>query len=311
MEIPVYMLTGFLESGKTSFIRDTLKDPGFNDGEKTLLLLCEEGFTEYPEDELKSDNVVVEVMDSLDDFTYEKLKGFEDKYQMDRVFIEYNGMWLVKDLFEKDIPDNWILVQLINMINAKTFNMYITNMRSLVYEHAYKSDMVLFNRCDEDMNFNNLRSTIKAINGYCQIAYESENGMLEPEMTLPYDLDSDYIDVEPHNYGIFCMDMIESPEKYYRKKVHIQGQFQGLDRIIEDGMIIGRQALVCCEDDTQMVGLIAVTNVASQLIPGEWVDLVGTIKQSYDEETQMFIGVLMVEELKVIPPYTNPYVTFD
>ena len=43
MEIPVYLFTGFLESGKTSFIRDLLNDPNFAEGERTLLFLCEEG----------------------------------------------------------------------------------------------------------------------------------------------------------------------------------------------------------------------------------------------------------------------------
>ena len=47
MTVPVYLFTGFLESGKTSLIKETLLDPGFNDGEKTLLLACEEGFEEY------------------------------------------------------------------------------------------------------------------------------------------------------------------------------------------------------------------------------------------------------------------------
>ena len=40
MDIPVYLFTGFLESGKTKFIQETLEDERFNAGEKTLLLLC-------------------------------------------------------------------------------------------------------------------------------------------------------------------------------------------------------------------------------------------------------------------------------
>ena len=33
MGIPVYMFTGFLESGKTQFIKDTLLDPGLTENE--------------------------------------------------------------------------------------------------------------------------------------------------------------------------------------------------------------------------------------------------------------------------------------
>ena len=42
-QIPMYVFTGFLESGKTKFIQETLEDPRFNSGEKTLLLVLEEG----------------------------------------------------------------------------------------------------------------------------------------------------------------------------------------------------------------------------------------------------------------------------
>ena len=43
MTVPVYLFTGFLESGKTTLIKETLLDTGFNTGERTLLLACEEG----------------------------------------------------------------------------------------------------------------------------------------------------------------------------------------------------------------------------------------------------------------------------
>ena len=36
--IPVYVFTGFLESGKTKFIQDILADPNFTENERTELL---------------------------------------------------------------------------------------------------------------------------------------------------------------------------------------------------------------------------------------------------------------------------------
>ena len=44
--IPVYVFTGFLESGKTQFIKEIIADPGFTENERTALLLCEEGIEE-------------------------------------------------------------------------------------------------------------------------------------------------------------------------------------------------------------------------------------------------------------------------
>ena len=47
MRLPVYLFTGFLEGGKTHIIQESMEDKKFNSGEKTLLLVCEEGIEEY------------------------------------------------------------------------------------------------------------------------------------------------------------------------------------------------------------------------------------------------------------------------
>lgn len=75
MTVPVYLFTGFLESGKTSLIKDTLLDPGFNTGEKTLLLVCEEGMEEYDEDFQKKTNTAIVTVDKYEDLTYKFLKN--------------------------------------------------------------------------------------------------------------------------------------------------------------------------------------------------------------------------------------------
>ena len=46
-EVSVFLFLGFLESGKTKFIQETLEDERMNTGERTLLLVCEEGEEEY------------------------------------------------------------------------------------------------------------------------------------------------------------------------------------------------------------------------------------------------------------------------
>ena len=60
---PVYVINGFLESGKTEFIMYTLSQPYFQTKGTTLLILCEEGETEYDEDILKRSRTIVEVVD--------------------------------------------------------------------------------------------------------------------------------------------------------------------------------------------------------------------------------------------------------
>ena len=56
MEVPVYLITGFLESGKTTFLQGVLGDPDFSQGERTLLIVCEEGIEEYDKKILSSAN---------------------------------------------------------------------------------------------------------------------------------------------------------------------------------------------------------------------------------------------------------------
>ncbi|OYP12814.1 hypothetical protein CG709_08230, partial [Lachnotalea glycerini] len=64
MEVPVYLFTGLLESGKTGFIKDTIQDPNFSHGEKTLIILCEEGLEEFDETFLKENGASIVIVES-------------------------------------------------------------------------------------------------------------------------------------------------------------------------------------------------------------------------------------------------------
>ena len=77
IKVPIYLITGFLESGKTSFLSFTLQQDYFQVEGKTLLILCEEGEEEYDEEALKKSNTVVEVIDSEEELTPEQKVYFE------------------------------------------------------------------------------------------------------------------------------------------------------------------------------------------------------------------------------------------
>ena len=68
-DIPVYLFTGFLEAGKTKFIQETLEDPGFNDGQKTLLIVTEEGEVEYQPIKFASSNVKIMTLEDEEELT--------------------------------------------------------------------------------------------------------------------------------------------------------------------------------------------------------------------------------------------------
>ena len=133
MEIPVYLFTGFLESGKTTFIQSTLEDERFNKGERTLILLLEEGVEEYDVEKMPHKNVFVESFDTLEDITPSVLKGLVKKHKAERVVVELNGMWLTTDLYEK-LPRDWAIYQEMCFLDAGTFLTYNQNMRQLVFD---------------------------------------------------------------------------------------------------------------------------------------------------------------------------------
>ena len=88
-EIPVYLFLGQLESGKTTFIQETHERPQFDSGDKTLLLVCEEGEVEYRPEEFAFGGVTVDAIDSRAELTPGVLEEKEKKSGAGRVLIEY------------------------------------------------------------------------------------------------------------------------------------------------------------------------------------------------------------------------------
>ena len=73
-DVPVYLITGFLESGKTQFLDFTIHQSYFQIPDKTLLILCEEGEEEYDEESLKKVNTVIEIIEDPEDFNADTLQ---------------------------------------------------------------------------------------------------------------------------------------------------------------------------------------------------------------------------------------------
>lgn len=312
MEIPVYIFTGFLESGKTTFITETLQNPDFSDGEKTLLLVCEDGFVEYDEVMLGELDVTVERIESEDALNSELLHALHALHQPSQVVIELNGMWDTTRVLALDAPKDWVNVQVLTTINAQTFSMYVANMRSYLYQQVLHSELVIFNRCQEDTKKSTLRGTIKAINPRTQIIYEMMDGSVNTlkDDELPFDTQSDYLDIADHDYGLFCNDALEHPSNYKGKTVRIKGKCIGTDKYFENAFILGRQAMVCCQDDTALIGMVCVTPLASKLIPDEWVIVEGKIEVQFDQEYNGDVPILMVTTLEITKPLEDEYVYF-
>ena len=103
-EIPVYLFTGFMDSGKTSLIKDTLFEQGFAKEGKSLVICCEDGDAEFTDEELEKNNVKLVMVDSEADFTEDFLKKVNTEYQPEQVFLEYNGTWQMGTLMDMELP---------------------------------------------------------------------------------------------------------------------------------------------------------------------------------------------------------------
>lgn len=313
MAVPVYLFTGFLESGKTTLITNTLLDEGFNDGEKTLLIRCEEGVEEYDEKMLEETHTVLVNVESALDLSAELFVEYDRRYEPDRVMIEYNGMWSVNDLLNMEMPLDWLLVQILTTIDAGTLPTYMSNMRSLMYDQIFASEVVIFNRCEPEMKKSFLRSNIKAINKSAQLIYEMSDGSINnlKDDELPFDVKADFIDLEDDDYGLWYMDALENPGKYRGKRIRFKGKVMRRPSDDEDIYVIGRLAMVCCAEDMQLIGLMVKSNHAEQMVDGDWLNLTAKIEVVYDDEYGGNVPFLIEDSYERCRPMKDEIVSFS
>jgi putative membrane protein len=281
MAAPVYVFTGFLDSGKTTLIKDTLSDPQFMEGVTRTLIICfEQGETEYDEKWLDEHHCFIEYIDDADTFNEEKMKELDTIYHPAQVFIEWNGTLALPDQILSGMPDFWPLVQILTPVDASTFQTFMGPLRQMMYEQLRYSDTVICNRCTPDTSGTMLRGNIKAINRRAQIYYEGSFG--EPvelkDGGLPFDINAPVIDIKDDDYGIFYMDAAENPQKYAGKEVILRGYYADNIPGYKQTFILGRQAMVCCANDTSLCG-ITVTGVKIwEMKKGDWIEVQGKLK---------------------------------
>lgn len=277
---PVYIINGFLESGKTEFITYTLDQPYFQIKGKTLLLVCEEGEVEYEEALLKRSRTEIEVIDEEADFNPAALIELEKKHKPERIIIEYNGMWNFKNM---KLPWHWRVEQQITTIDASTFPTYYTNMRSLLAEMIRKSEMIIFNRCDGIDQLGTYKRNIKAINQQAEIIFEDSNGEINTmfEEDLPYDLKADTLVLDDMGYGIWYLDALDHLERYIGKKITFTAMVLLPPNMKKGYFVPGRMAMTCCAEDMAFLGFACQYDGAEQLKQKSWVRVTAEVHKEY------------------------------
>lgn len=301
-EIPVYFFTGFMDSGKTTLIQETLFENGFaEDDDRILIIACEDGDIEYDTEKLKTINASVAMVESEADFNTEHLQEIADEYRPDAVFIEYNGTWGVGDVYEMELPHNWVIVQSLATVDATTFEMYMANMRPMMMEQFFRAEVVIINRCDDDTPKSKFRGNIKAVNRPAQIVYERADGTIDDrEEELPFDINADVIEISDADYALWFMDCMENPKKYDGKTVHFLGLvYNPKDGKLKRGVIVpGRFAMTCCIEDITFLGMMCKTGMENTPEHRSWIDLTARIKVEFAKEYKGRGPILYPIELK-------------
>lgn len=283
LKVPVFLFTGFLESGKTTFIQDTLEDKRFNSVEKTLLILCEEGEAEYNPQKFTGKNVFIKTIEDENDITQKLLNDFITETNAERVVVEYNGMWMLDSLY-RALPDGWGIVQEMMFADSRTFLNFNQNMRSLVVDKLQSAEFLVFNRADDSTDKLEFHKIVRGISTRTDIAYEHTDGRVEYdeiEDPLPFDIEAPIIEIGDDDYAIWYRDMNEHMDNYIGKTLSFKAMI-GFDKSLpKNSFLAGRHIMTCCADDIEYFPVICKGKISSNIKNADWIKLTGKLSFEY------------------------------
>ncbi|MBQ5870732.1 MAG: hypothetical protein IIW57_07250 [Lachnospiraceae bacterium] len=311
-DIPVYLFTGFLESGKTKFIQETLCDERFNKGEKTLLLVCEEGVEEYEPDEFSGENVFIKIVEEESELSEELLRSFIKETDAERVVVEYNGMWMLDSLYQA-MPEEWVVYQEFMFADATTFLTYNQNMRQLTYDKLKSCELVVFNRFTREMDKMPYHKIVRGASRRADIAYEYAPDDVEYddiEDPLPFDINAPVIEIGVNDYAIWYRDLTENPSNYEGKTIKVLCRALTRKKLPSKTFIVGRHVMTCCIEDTQFAALVCQWDQASKVINDSWVTLTAKIHYKFHVAYKQKGPVLTCIEMEPAEAPENSIATF-
>ena len=257
--VPVYLITGFLESGKTTLGLTVLGNERFTNGGTALVICCEEGEKEWDDESLKKNKGVLVMLDEAEDLNSKRLQELEDQYKPSCVILEYNSMWGIEKLDTLRLPRLWDWAQMVTTADGGTFDNYMTNMRKLLTDPMKIADMICVNRCAPTFNKSSWRRQLRAMNGNATIFFENLDGTVDDGITdedLPYDMKADPIAISEDQFGIFYVDSMDHPERYDGKRIRLVGQAWKRSGFPKGFYYFARNAMTCCSNDIAPCGWV-------------------------------------------------------
>lgn len=311
--VPIFLFNGLLESGKTAFINQLLKKPVFHDGNKTVVISCEEGEMAYQEKEMCQSKITLVKLSEETDFVASLIQKINLEECPERVIIEYNGMWDVTRILEMEWPKGWFLYQMIVLVNGETYQLYMDNMRSLMLAHTGYADLIIFNRLSQKIKETYLTGNIKAVNPTVKVYEADSQFRLTPiQGELPYDMRAEVIDISKENYGVWYIDLWDTPQRYTEKKVRVRGLFFKQPTDLKGYFSLGRLAMPCCEEDITVMGVYCYYPHPISYVDQDSIEVVAKICYEKQAIYQGEIGpVLYVETIKKTAINQADWVVFN
>ena len=304
-QLPVFVINGFLEAGKTQFMKFTMQQEYFKTEGNTLLIVCEEGDEEYDEKLLSSTHTTIKYIEDIKDFTIQNMERFTKEVNPERILREWNGLWEQDKL---EIPDIWFINQMITIYDTSTLDLYIKNkdLKAYMGKMLINSELVICNRADnidEDI-LSTYHLQIKAMAPNAEIIFEGEEGEITGDFSinLPYNLDDKKLIIKPEDYGVFYIDIMDRTEKYDTKEVEFTAQVVRPEGIGDDVLITGRRAMTCCEADIRFLGFVCKYRGAKNFKNKDWVKIKGKIKVEVNKQYRAKGPVIYADEVLLTGP---------
>lgn len=305
---PAVIVKGILESGKTTFIVDSLKNQDFGDIGRVLILSTEEGEIEYDPAELAKYNAVFYQFDDPKDFTVEKINELIKVNKPHALFIEENAMW---DWSEIKFPPYVVVEQVFAVIDATTFKIYFNNMRQKFQDIVGASNIVIMNRCEESPEMAGYKRSLKLINKDAYfITLDNEGKPVSFVEELPYKI-SDEMMISDDDFGIFYIDTFDNRSRYEGKIVEFNCMTVTSKNLPENTFVAGRLAMTCCANDIQLIGHLCCYNSPLKIKNKGWVHLrarIHYLSENENDEPQIVLELLKIKEIEEIE---NPVVSLQ
>ncbi len=312
-DVSVYLFLGFLESGKTQFIQETLEDPRMESGERTMLLVCEEGEVEYDPAKFKVKNVAIETIDDVTGLTAENMLALTVKHRAQRIIVEYNGTWMLQQFFDA-MPECWVINQMMTFFDANTFLNYNQNMRQLVYDKMQMTQMVVFNRFKGGYDKMEYHKIVRGVTRRADIVYEYVGGKVEYdeiEDPLPFDVNAPVIEIEDRDFALFYRDIAEKMDSYVGKTVKFKGMAAVSKKVPAGYIVLGRYIMTCCEADIAYDGFaVKMGNLLSGIKTKDWLTITAQVAFEYNSVYKQEGPVLIAKKAEFAQPPEEEVATF-